>query len=262
MAYDMDHVNYNIVEIANIKILLEVILIIPLLLVTMSLLPNDNNSNNTISRNALAHGLKNSHNDNVMDTNVLATNGVYTYISSFPHDQSLTYTSLSNPRSVLPPIVVMNYSSIEYPGHLLTYKYRDSNSLGQLNPPTKTFSIINETTDDLDTAMTAEEIMKQTILSPSIVIRNGSELGFVIKNNPPILEPDSISVSAYTPPPDIKSVKVLDVTTEESSNGCKFDLRLDKGEYLILTTVTWLSDDRDRRDEIGYAFYSWMVKVV
>lgn len=230
----------------------------------MSLLTNDNNSNNAILHNVFAHALKNGDdNRNFIDINVLAINDVYKYVSSFPNDQSLSYTSLSDRQSVLPPIVVMNYLSIEYPGHLLTYKYRDANSFGQLNPPTKTFSIINETTDEFDTATrTAEEIMEQTILSPSTVVKNGSEVEFVIKNNPPILEPDSISVSAYTPPPDIKSVKVLDVTNEESRNNSKFVLRLEKGEYLILTTVTWLSNDGDQRDEIGYAFYSWMVKVV
>jgi hypothetical protein len=251
----LDNNRNNIALIPN-KSFVAAILIIVVVLIMASLSSSKNN--NIVLPSILAQSVNN--NPTASDS--------YNYISSSSSsssssDDSIITHSLSNPQAVLPPRIVMNYSNVEYQGFLLTYKYRDAESFGQLSPPTKILSIINETTDEFAVATrTAEEIMKETIFSPNnITIKNSSEIQFIIKNSPPILQPDSISITAYIPPPDLKAVKVLDVTTDASKS--EFEFKLDnKGEYLILATATWLPDDDINRDEIGYAFYSWIVKVI
>jgi hypothetical protein len=68
----------------------------------------------------------------VHDNNPTTKGHNYISFSSSSSNESVITHSLSNPQAVLPPHITLNYSDEEYEGLLLTYKYRNANSFGQL----------------------------------------------------------------------------------------------------------------------------------
>lgn len=81
-----------------------------------------------------------AHADLIIPTEFFLSRDIY-YLNSEPSslNQIIMY-SIANPQMVLPPDVKMNYNGTDYEGKLISYKFRKTDSFGQLDPLTKELS--------------------------------------------------------------------------------------------------------------------------
>jgi hypothetical protein len=167
---------------------------------------------------------------------------------------------------VLPPDVKMNYNGTEYDGKLISYKFRKTESFGQLDPLTKELSFRDVQNGELrDFTIKPNNIIKNLnfSLSESIKIENSSQVKSVITDSPTQLPPDSLSITAYNPNPT-KAIKVLEVDERDPENS-SFTISLDnKEKYLLMGTATWTSvssEVNQNNNVTGYAIYVWPIYV-
>ena len=143
-----------------------------------------------------------------------------------------TNTILAN---VLPPKIVMVYDGKQYDtGYLFSSKYRAGSSFSQLQiPPERIIS---------------------NVPNKSLIVINGSCLGFVIQNDPLTKTPSSLSVNAYSA--QGHALKVLSSVEHSKSNF--FNVSLDEGKYILLVVATWLPEDQK---VTGYVEYNFLIDV-
>jgi hypothetical protein len=187
------------------------------------------------------------------------------YIRNLHCRTKLLY-SIANPQMVLPPDVKMNYNGTEYDGKLISYKFRKTESFGQLDPLTKELSFRDVQNGELrDFTIKPNNIIKNLnfSLSESIKIENSSQVKSVITDSPTQLPPDSLSITAYNPNPT-KAIKVLEVDERDPENS-SFTISLDnKEKYLLMGTATWTSvssEVNQNNNVTGYAIYVWPIYV-
>ena len=128
-----------------------------------------------------------AHADLFIPTEFFLSRDIY-YLYSEPSlsNQFITY-SIANPQMVLPPDVKMNYNGTEYDGKLISYKFRKTESFGQLDPLTKELSFRDVQNGELrDFTIKPNNIIKNLnfSLSESIKIENSSQVKFVITDSP------------------------------------------------------------------------------
>lgn len=137
--------------------------------------------------------------------------------------------------NVLPPEITMVYEGKEYQGELTEAKYREGETINDLQPPP-----FNTTTN---------------LPANTVNISRGSCVEFVIKGTPSTLPPNSLDVSAYAM--DNTPVAVLDASEDDSST---FQVSLDSGAYVLLATATWDPTSEDE-DVGGYVIYNFLVNI-
>jgi hypothetical protein len=98
-----------------------------------------------------------------------------------------------------------------------------------------------------------------TIPSLTINIKKDSVIKLVMEGvTQSEARPDSISASAYTM--EGKPANVLRVITEPEKNESRVIVDLNEGEYILITTATWVPQERNQIT--GYVSYSYRINVI
>jgi hypothetical protein len=138
-----------------------------------------------------------------------------------------------------PPIITMIHDGEEYNGQLLGYTYSNQQTISEL--------------PDLNLANITE------VPGQIVDVTKGSSIAFEIEGNPsPEARFDSLEVTAYTN--EGKPVTLLDAIDEPPRNNYTID-SLDAGEYILLSTATWLPEEGGEAIS-GYTIYGHRIQVV
>lgn len=149
--------------------------------------------------------------------------------------------SVRNPFGGKTPEIIMTLDGKAYPGQLRNFIWNS----GNVND---NFPVIEPPRDNI-TAI---------IPNNTATTEKGSQVKFAIKGNPaPEVQPDSLSVTAYTL--DGHPSKVLDVSNNKTDT---FDIELDKGKYILLALATWLPNEDNYLRTEGYVSYTYRIDVV
>jgi len=136
---------------------------------------------------------------------------------------------------VLPPEMYMVYNDRLYLGELSQSKYREG-----------------ETFSDLDIL---PENISSSLPTETIEIKNGTCTQFIVRGTPSALPPDSLDISPYSI--DGTPVGVLSATEDNTST---FRIDLPGGEYILLSTATWIPSNEDEY-VTGYVIYRFLTNV-
>jgi hypothetical protein len=147
----------------------------------------------------------------------------------------LNKTQNTSPK-VLPPKILMVYNGKQHDiGNLFSSKYRAGSSFSQLQIP--------------------HERIISNIPNNSLIVINGSCLGFAIQNDPLTKTPSSLNVNVYNG--QGYPLKVL--SSIENSKSTFFTVNLNEGKYILLAVATWLPTEQK---VTGYVEYSFMIDVI
>ena len=138
-----------------------------------------------------------------------------------------------------PPEIVMINNGSRYEGQLYGYTFSET---------TESFLELPDINNVQLTATSTDNIVS---------VEAGSQIQFVVEGSPPRqLQPDSLSVSAYTE--DGTPVAVLDdvspETTVTEAQSYSLDNLQPGQRYTLLSTATWV-DLQDNRALAGYVYY-------
>lgn len=138
-----------------------------------------------------------------------------------------------------PPEIVMINNGSRYEGQLYGYTFSET---------TESFLELPDINNVQLTATSTDNIVS---------VEAGSQIQFVVEGSPPRqLQPDSLSVSAYTE--DGTPVAVLDdvspETTVTEAQSYSLDNLQPGQRYILLSTATWV-DLQDNRALAGYVYY-------
>ncbi len=149
--------------------------------------------------------------------------------------------SVKNPFGGGPPEIIMNLDDKAYPGELRNFVWNggDVNDNFPVNePPRNNITAI--------------------IPNNTATIEKGSQVRFAVKDNPsPEVQPDSLSVTAYTL--EGYPSKVLNVSSNKADT---FNVELDEGKYILLAVATWLPNEENYLTTEGYVSYAYRIDVV
>ena len=133
------------------------------------------------------------------------------------------------------PQIVMEYKNKVYQGELRSFIFSSGNA-----------------NDNMPSFENNRSKVTSIIPQNSLNVSKNSQIQLLIKGNPlPELQPNSLSATAYHT--NGTEVKVL--STIEDTKKDKFIADLPKGEYLIITTATWLPNSNNYN-----LFYLYLMK--
>ncbi|MDP9016027.1 MAG: hypothetical protein M3M87_04645 [Thermoproteota archaeon] len=138
-----------------------------------------------------------------------------------------------------PPAIILINNGTRYEGKQYGYTFSETTESFLELPDINTAQITSIPTDNV------------------VSVEPGSQIEFAVEGSPPRqLQPDSLSVSAYTE--DGIPVAVLDNVTPEATVSEVQSYSLDNLEpgrrYILLSTATWV-DPQDTRALAGYVYY-------
>ena len=130
--------------------------------------------------------------------------------------------SPKNPFGGGPPEIIMTLDGKTYPGELRNFIWNS----GDVN-------------DNLPAIEPTRSNITAIVPNNTVTIEKGSQVKFAIKDNPaPEVQPDSLSVTAYTL--NGNPYKVIDVSNNKTDT---FDVDLNEGKYILLAVATWLPNE-------------------
>jgi hypothetical protein len=110
---------------------------------------------------------------------------------------------------------------------------------------------------------TANDKITATIPNQTIAVEQGSKL-YIVMNGVTLSEaqPDGISASAYAVSGE--PAGVLKVIDEPKRSNKTFSLTVDlnRDEYILMTTATWLPEEIENNQIAGYISYSYRINVI
>lgn len=137
-----------------------------------------------------------------------------------------------------PPKIVMVYNGKEYSGGLVGYSWEKTEVLDE----------IPEINGNITAALPdVPQVVK---------VEDNTSVKFKVKYiNQTDASPDTLSVNVYSN--DGVPIKVLDVSKNDKST---FMIDLDKGQYVLVSTATWLPENNQVIS--GYVSYSYRINVI
>ena len=141
------------------------------------------------------------------------------------------------------PGIIMIYNNTEYNGTLDSYSFGKTESMMSL-----------PTSNDKITA---------TIPNQAIAVEQGSKLNFMMKGiTSSEAQPDGISPTSYTVSGEPAGVlKVID-EPERGNKTISLTVDLNRGEYILMATATWLPGQQESNQIAGYVSYSYRINVI
>jgi hypothetical protein len=139
---------------------------------------------------------------------------------------------------ILPPKIVFNYNNTDYNGKLISYKYREEYSFNE---------------SDLSIKNLTNHFSKQN----SILINNGSQVKFIVKEYPERIEPLTLFITAYQIDGNI--VKVLRNLDNLNNQENTYRISLSKGNYLLIATSTSIPETS--KNVGGYVMYAYSITI-
>ena len=157
------------------------------------------------------------------------------------YTEGVTQTQSANPfgPGEGPPKIIMTYDNQERDGQLMGYTYSNQETISEL--PELNLANITSVSSDKSSAR----------------IDNETAISFELRGNPaPEARFDSLAVTAYT-----KEGTPVTVLGAASGNATYSIERLDRGEYVLIATATWIPEENS--EEIsGYVVYGFRIDVV
>jgi hypothetical protein len=134
-----------------------------------------------------------------------------------------------------PPKILMVYNGKEYSGGLVGYSWEKTEVLDE----------IPEINGNITAALPDAQ--------PAVKVKDNTSVKFKVKYiNQTDASPDTLSVNVYSI--DGVPIKVLDVSRTDKST---FIIDLDKGQYVLVSTATWLPENNQVIS--GYISYSYRI---
>ena len=124
---------------------------------------------------------------------------------------------------VLPAKIQMIYDNQTYEGKPVFYIYRGDSSFSDFQKPQFNLSNIN---------------------TKVIIIENGSEVEFKIKDYPRIIKPSYLGVTAYKEPGELAQIIKNEEFNKINSNDTN-KIDMEEGEYTLIATATWNGESEE-----------------
>ena len=169
---------------------------------------------------------------------IVVIGGTLPHYSVLAHGEfNLKQSNPFEPREQ-PPKIVMVYHGKEYSGGLVGYSWEKTEVLNE----------IPEINANITAALPdAPQVVK---------VENNTSVKFKVEYiNQTDALPDTLSVNVYSN--DGVPIKVLDVSKNDKST---FMIDLDKGQYVLVSTATWLPENNQVIS--GYVSYSYRINVM
>ncbi len=148
--------------------------------------------------------------------------------------------SAKNPFGGGPPEIIMTLDGKAYPGELRNFVWNSGDvddNLPVIEPPRDNITAI--------------------VPNITVTIEKGSQIKFSVKDNPaPEVQPDSLSVTAYTL--DDYPVKILGMSNDKTDT---FNVDLDEGRYILLAVATWLPNEGNYQTIEGLVSRTYSINV-
>lgn len=155
--------------------------------------------------------------------------------------QNSNFEPISNAKiisDILPPNIALNYDNTSYNGKLINYKYREGYSFNE-------------------SELLIKNLTNHFSNQNSILINNGSQVKFIVKEYPERIEPLTLFVTAYNI--DGNTVKVLRNLDNINNQENTYKINLPKGNYLFIATSTSIPETPENVG--GYVIYAHSVTI-
>jgi hypothetical protein len=139
---------------------------------------------------------------------------------------------------ILPPDIVFNYNNTNYNGKLINYKYREGYSFNESD-------------------LTIKNLTNHFSNQNPILINNGSQIKFIVKEYPERIEPLRLFVTAYQI--DGNTVKVLRNLDNVNNQENTYQVNLSKGNYLFIATTTSIPETS--KNVGGFVIYAYSLTI-